>query len=429
MVPGGRTPSFCRVGPGAGPVRVAAAAHRPRVAGAGGQAFGLEDGEGSGRLGPDPSVAASAFGPPGGAVSAGPLRHRAEGRKGRGPGVANGGPGELGRGDWLLRSRPAAVNGGPGGAECDSVTGSGVWRDGSARGEGMRVLWSVLTCGDRSRGLVGIKSVVMASTKPKRDQSVREMLTRSHPSQSRQAEAAALERGPEGQGEVEADGESPVTKGFLTSLFNSLRVDLQERQRDISQEMRELRSDITSLGERVSSMANNEISRGEEVEQLQQEIPRLREQQEQLQIATEDLENRSRRHNIRIRGVPHRAEGDDIREFVTALFRSLLSPENTQEITLDRRRRELKPTSYTFRLVCQWGTRRDETSKYAPGGLPSAGSVGDRAADRVPRRAPVECRLGWGRKEKKRRPSRPSSKERVRERQAALNSITAGAGP
>ncbi|KAJ1115537.1 hypothetical protein NDU88_003761 [Pleurodeles waltl] len=126
---------------------------------------------------------------------------------------------------------------------------------------------------------------MMTSTKSKRDQSVQEMLTRSHPSQSKHADAPAQTQGLADKGDAEDDGAAPVTKGFLTSLFNSQRTDLQELRRDFSQEMRELRADLTSLGERESGMADNEISRGDKVEQLQQEIICLRERQQQLQIA------------------------------------------------------------------------------------------------------------------------------------------------
>ncbi|KAJ1190021.1 hypothetical protein NDU88_006761 [Pleurodeles waltl] len=133
------------------------------------------------------------------------------------------------------------------------------------------------------------EEVEMASAKAKRDQSVREMLTRSHPGQNRQAETEALTRGAAPTGGGKAEGEAPVTKSFLTSLFDSLRIDLQELRKDISQEVRDLRSDLTSLGERVSNMEDSEISRGEEVEQLKQEVLRLREQQEQLQPMAVDL--------------------------------------------------------------------------------------------------------------------------------------------
>ncbi|KAJ1155365.1 hypothetical protein NDU88_008095 [Pleurodeles waltl] len=88
-----------------------------------------------------------------------------------GPGETSGGPGELRRGEWLLRSRLAAVYGSPGALEATLRLAQGVRQDGSARSEGTGILRSVLTCRDRSRGLVGTKSVVMASTKPKRDQS------------------------------------------------------------------------------------------------------------------------------------------------------------------------------------------------------------------------------------------------------------------
>ncbi|KAJ1111601.1 hypothetical protein NDU88_008918 [Pleurodeles waltl] len=54
-----------------------------------------------------------------------------------GPGATSYGPGELRRGDWLLCSRLAAVYGGPGGANADTVIGarSSVGRLCSRRGD------------------------------------------------------------------------------------------------------------------------------------------------------------------------------------------------------------------------------------------------------------------------------------------------------
>ncbi|KAJ1181228.1 hypothetical protein NDU88_006438 [Pleurodeles waltl] len=162
------------------------------------------------------------------------------------------------------------------------------------------------------------------------------MLTGTRPVPGGAAEGPQAEKSPETRGEVAVHEESPVTKGFLTSLFYSLRSDIQELRRDLSQEVRELRGEVTSLGGRVAQMEDGEISHGEEVAGLQQEVVRLREQQDHLQITVEALENRLRRHNIQIRGVPAGAEKEDIGDFVVELFRSLLGLEETREITLDR---------------------------------------------------------------------------------------------
>ncbi|KAJ1209248.1 hypothetical protein NDU88_004626, partial [Pleurodeles waltl] len=146
----------------------------------------------------------------------------------------------------------------------------------------------------------------------------------------------AWDEGPGGSVKTDSEESFPVTKGFLTSLFNSLRGDIQELRRDISQEVKELRGEVSSVGERVSQLEDSEIPRGEEVAGLQQEVVRLREQQYLLQMAVEDLENRSRRQNIHIRGAPVGAEKEDIVDYVVDLFRSLLGADETQEVVLDR---------------------------------------------------------------------------------------------
>ncbi|KAJ1141674.1 hypothetical protein NDU88_008002 [Pleurodeles waltl] len=102
-------------------------------------------------------------------------------------------------------------------------------------------------------------------------------------------------------------------RGFPTFLFDSLKTDLQDLRKDLSQELRELRSDLTSIGEWVSGLEDNEILRDEDIEQVRQEILRLQEQQDQLQIMSVDLANCSRHHNIQIRGASCGPEGEGIR--------------------------------------------------------------------------------------------------------------------
>ncbi|KAJ1157476.1 hypothetical protein NDU88_010188 [Pleurodeles waltl] len=121
------------------------------------------------------------------------------------------------------------------------------------------------------------------------------------------------------EGSIDADS-APVTKGFLTSLFDSLKGDLQSLRKDISQELRELCTELTLLGESVSGSEENETAREEDVELLRQEVLRLHEQQDTLQARVKVLENRSCYNNIRIMGVPSGAEGWDFKEYTLVLF-------------------------------------------------------------------------------------------------------------
>ncbi|KAJ1172202.1 hypothetical protein NDU88_004050 [Pleurodeles waltl] len=74
-------------------------------------------------------------------------------------------------------------------------------------------------------------------------------------------------------------------------------------------------------------------------EQLQQEAIHLKEQHIDLQAHTEDLENRTRLNNLRIRGTPHGAEDGDVESYVEALFAQVLDASDDKWIQLDRAHR------------------------------------------------------------------------------------------
>ncbi|KAJ1118063.1 hypothetical protein NDU88_006258 [Pleurodeles waltl] len=78
----------------------------------------------------------------------------------------------------------------------------------------------------------------MAAAKTKRERSVKDMLAGARLPTGGMAEDPPATRPPEGRLEGDSDGSSPVTKGFLTSLFDSLRSDIQDLRQDISQEMK-----------------------------------------------------------------------------------------------------------------------------------------------------------------------------------------------
>ncbi|KAJ1123901.1 hypothetical protein NDU88_002368 [Pleurodeles waltl] len=172
-------------------------------------------------------------------------------------------------------------------------------------------------------------------------------------------------------------------------------------------------------------------------------------------IAVEGLENRSRRHNICIRGAPTGAEKEDFGEFVKALFRSILGPDDIREITLDRvrragrpggtgdrppdilacRRQEFKPitehlwansTSYSwghhFRLMFCW----EDQLRQLKLALEAHRILHLEEVERdVGTRAEAAAgeRLCWRRKERKRKQQRPTTTEQVLERQSTYTRI------
>lgn len=132
------------------------------------------------------------------------------------------------------------------------------------------------------------------------------------------------------------EADAPATKAFMIELFATIKEDIQGLRAQLAAELRDVRRDVDELGERVATMEEHNVDREESLHQLQQELLRLREQNLDLQTHAEDLENRSRRNNIRIRAVPWKAEGEDLREYVGSLFQQILGEEETSVVQMDR---------------------------------------------------------------------------------------------
>ncbi|KAJ1209167.1 hypothetical protein NDU88_004545 [Pleurodeles waltl] len=94
--------------------------------------------------------------------------------------------------------------------------------------------------------------------------------------------------------------QAPVAQALLASLFDSLKTDLQNLRKDLSQDIKEPQQERSSVGERVSTLEDNEVQPGEEMEMLSQEVIWLQEQQEDLRAQAEDLKNCSRHNNIHL---------------------------------------------------------------------------------------------------------------------------------
>ncbi|KAJ1154754.1 hypothetical protein NDU88_007497 [Pleurodeles waltl] len=66
----------------------------------------------------------------------------------------------------------------------------------------------------------------------------------------------------------EPPNQTTETRAFLGYLFDSLKTDLQDLKKDTSWEIRELRQNLCFIGERVSTLEDNETQREEEEELL-----------------------------------------------------------------------------------------------------------------------------------------------------------------
>lgn len=100
---------------------------------------------------------------------------------------------------------------------------------------------------------------------------------------------------------------------------------------------------VTSLGERLEIM---EIERGEYAETVAE-----------MQLWIEELEDRSRRCNLRLRGVPEALEQENLQEKVMSIFHKVLEGRVPANMDLDRVHRALGPKSLDLQrpwdIICR----------------------------------------------------------------------------
>lgn len=105
-----------------------------------------------------------------------------------------------------------------------------------------------------------------------------------------------------------------------------------------------VRTEIGALTDRVDAGESSISSLEVRMEALEQANIAQAESAVALQLHLEDLEDRSRRNNLRLRGLPEATGAENLQDTVTAIFqRVLASPQST--IELDRVHRALGPRS------------------------------------------------------------------------------------
>ncbi|KAJ1179782.1 hypothetical protein NDU88_005016 [Pleurodeles waltl] len=134
-------------------------------------------------------------------------------------------------------------------------------------------------------------------------------------------------------GAVEQDA-NPVTKAFIEQLLGVLREDHAALRQEPATTVKELKGEVAELGQRVD-MVERTCDIQEELDHHRQEIIALQDRNRVLQHRLEDLENRSRRSNIGIRGVPAQTIVGPLENFVIRLFRYVAPALDNQDIILD----------------------------------------------------------------------------------------------
>ncbi|CAH2319313.1 Hypothetical predicted protein [Pelobates cultripes] len=145
--------------------------------------------------------------------------------------------------------------------------------------------------------------------------------------------------------EIRALAANMVTKDDLRGLSETLYA-------AIHTEVTALRADLVAQDSRLQHLENTTQAHTAEAEASNLAITRQGNMLLTLRRHTEDLDNRGRRSNIRVRGIPESAGEEDVEALLRALFRGILGAETPATIEFDRAHR-------ANRLRTMEGTPRD----------------------------------------------------------------------
>ncbi|CAH2311896.1 Hypothetical predicted protein [Pelobates cultripes] len=135
-------------------------------------------------------------------------------------------------------------------------------------------------------------------------------------------------------------GNLPVTREILRAYLDEMSDKLLN---NIQASVTALSKDIQELGERTAHVEHRMGEYAEAHNDLADHVQALEKQLTSAELKHYDLEDRSLRQNLRVRGIPESIMQADIPEFLTGFFKSLIPDMPTEMILLDRAHRVAKP--------------------------------------------------------------------------------------
>ncbi|XP_063819111.1 uncharacterized protein LOC135057144 [Pseudophryne corroboree] len=138
---------------------------------------------------------------------------------------------------------------------------------------------------------------------------------------------------------------TPATKADVALLLSEMRNIKKSIRAEVQEAISGLKSDVDSLGTRVDAIERKQEELIAFQQESEQEISQIRTDVMLLADKQEDLDNRGRRNNLRIRNVPETIEQNHLTDYLLRLFRSLAPSVPDDMLLLDRAHRALRPRS------------------------------------------------------------------------------------
>ncbi|CAH2285058.1 Hypothetical predicted protein [Pelobates cultripes] len=132
--------------------------------------------------------------------------------------------------------------------------------------------------------------------------------------------------------DIRALAAAMVTKEDMRALSDTLHAAIRT-------EVTSLRAELTAQATRMQVAESNVQAMGDRLEATNTAIHRQGNILLQLRRQTEDLDNRGRRSNIRVRGLPEPEGNEDVEATLQMLFRDILGAEAPESMVFDRAHR------------------------------------------------------------------------------------------
>lgn len=129
-----------------------------------------------------------------------------------------------------------------------------------------------------------------------------------------------------------------ATNDDILSAIRSLKADFTKHSADTLDAINGIKTDLLSQSQRIGE-AEERIAQTEDVSALQHKVKKLEETTDFLRNKVQDLEDRGRRSNLRLVGLPEKSEGSNMCAFIEGLLSKVLNDTFSSTPVIERAHR------------------------------------------------------------------------------------------
>ncbi|CAH2301459.1 Hypothetical predicted protein, partial [Pelobates cultripes] len=134
--------------------------------------------------------------------------------------------------------------------------------------------------------------------------------------------------------------DAPITERSLHKMLQELRATITADFQRIDED---LRKEITNIGDRTSHLENKSEELCAAHNEVVDKLKKLSEEKDMLKMKLADLEDRSRRQNVRFRGIPDDVSQDALPAYILSICKSLVPDLPDSAWAYDRMHRLPRP--------------------------------------------------------------------------------------